>query len=310
MSTCESRPFTHGCLFSPRYENSDPSSLVEFSDDLYGNDVFAKALRNSLRDHGILAMQTGISDTPDEPGAAYSPLLRPLLTMQQLLQGAGFESIKSYNEAHGNFDAPWSYLIVFCNSHDQASWYANQAQVELLLASRAVSTVSGDFPFYYFDGSTMQEYQDATRLTQERFCRTEPTPKHCHEGQGFDLERDEEGRVQPSSTLIVHDDSFGILTRMANSSNSIVGSASDLWKAFEPFSHDDHGLSTVSFYGQHAFIVDGRRIGRIPNHSCEGNVLESSRNKSSAFFDPYLDRCAHGSPLCMYCCIMDCHSFI
>jgi hypothetical protein len=269
-------------------KNSDPSSLVEFSDGLYGNDVFAKALRNSLRDYGILAMQTGISPTPDEPGAAYNPLTRPLLTMQQLLHGVGFETIKSYSEAHGNFLAPWSYLVVLCNSHDQIAWYANQAQVDLRLASRAVPTVSGDFPFYFFDGSTMQEYQYASRLMQDMFCKTEPIPKHCHDGQDFDAERAAEEGVQPSSMLIATDDSLDIMTRVANSSSNLTGSVRDLWKSFEPFSYDNHdGLSTGSFYGQHAFLVDARRITRIvPNHNCD------DKKASSAFFDPYMDRYA------------------
>jgi hypothetical protein len=233
-------------------------------------------------------MQTGMADSVDEPDLAYNPKLKPLFKMRQLLEAAGFETMKSYNEMHGNFQAPWSFLVTFCDAQDGAAWYTNPAHVDLRLASRAVPTVSGDLPFYYFDGSTMQEYQDPSKLLQDTFCRTEPKAQHCcHEGQGCYRKRD--SVHHPS--LLIAPDSLDVMKRMANS-NDTAGSA--FWKSFEPFAQE-HGFST-DFYGQPAFLVDtGRRTRAVSNEVCIDTLMsrdepETCQHKTSAFFDPYMDR--------------------
>lgn len=176
------------CFSSPF---SDPSSSTDFSDILYGNENFISSLFNSLNDDGILVAQLGEDETIDSPGATYSPKKIAKMFIQKLKQH-GFQRIESYTEAHGDFLAPWGYMIAFkCADCSFSRWHSNQAMIDLEIQRRSVATVDGyaDSLFRYFDGATMMGYQYPSRVSEELFCRDQPTPKGCDRGHGLNPER-------------------------------------------------------------------------------------------------------------------------
>ena len=97
--------------------------------------------------------------------------------------------IMSYDEMHGGFMAPWTYIIAFMDYYD-SNWMLGEASIDLELRRRAVATNDGsDLPFRFFDGATMIGYQYPSRVREELFCRGEPKPPFCDLGHGFDPER-------------------------------------------------------------------------------------------------------------------------
>ena len=51
-------------------------------------------------------------------------------------------------------------------------------------------TLSGEPPFLYFDGATMESYRHPSKNSEVVFCRRQPMPDGCDEaGHGFDLDR-------------------------------------------------------------------------------------------------------------------------
>lgn len=276
------------------HDYSDPSSQVGFSDVLYGNLVFMQALKNALTAEGVLVFQSGIDHETNDPGDQYSDQGKALTKMKDLMEEVGFLKMKTYTETHGDFRSPWSFHIAFLDDWSQVAWYSNQAEIDLELSERAVDTVSGEFPFYYFDGSTMQEYQYPSRLSQEAFCRTEPVSKLCLEGQGFEPYRENApitafevktsaipnaGRgvhftqAFPAGTYLaietaVHGiyivpSTFALMEKMANAPAG--DPAPDMWSSFMPYAYG-YGFAT-DFYGQRAYIVDASILTFI-NHGC------------------------------------------
>lgn len=256
---------------------SDPSSQVGFSDVLYGKLAFIQAMKNSLTAEGVLIFQSGIDIETNDPGEEYTTQGQALSKMKSLLQEVGFDKMKSYSEMHGGFRSPWSFHIAFCDNWSQVLWYANQAEFDLELSKRAVSTVSGDFPFYYFDGATMQDYQYPSRLVQDAFCNRQPMTKFCREGQGFEPYRENApisslevkqsaipnaGRglhfkqAFPAGTYLaietaVHGiyfwpSTYELIEKMAHATADVA--APDLWKSFVPYAYG-YGFST-DFQGQ------------------------------------------------------------
>jgi hypothetical protein len=254
---------------------------------------FIQALKNSLSKDGILIFQSGIDTETSYAGDTYTGQGKSLNKMKHLLKEVGFEKMTRYAEMHGGFRSPWSFHVAFSNSRSQVSWYANPAEVDLQLSNRAVATVSGEFPFYYFDGATMQGYQFASRVAQESFCRTEKTDL-CLEGQGFDPHRENApisalevkqsaipnaGRglhfkqAFPAGTYLAIETAvhglyimpltFALMKKMANAPT--YASAPDLWKSFEPYAYG-YGFAT-DFYGDRAYIVDASILTFI-NHGC------------------------------------------
>jgi hypothetical protein len=292
-------PYSHLALL---YLNSDPDSQVGFSDVLYGNVQFIQSIKNSLTKDGVLIFQSGIDTETSYAGDPYTGQGRSLKKMKSLLQQVGFEKMTRYAEMHGGFRSPWSFHIAFCNFSTQVLWYDNPARVDLELSNRAISTVSGEFPFHYFDGATMQGYQYASRVVQESYCRVAKTDL-CVEGQGFDPHRANApitalevkqsailnaGRglhfkqAFPAGTylaietavhgLYILPRTFALLKKMANAPADAA--APDLWKTFEPYAYG-YGFAT-DFYGERAYIVDASVLTFI-NHGCNNtnNVGQS-----------------------------------
>eukprot|EP00523_Entomoneis_sp_CCMP467_P007398 CAMPEP_0168734392 /NCGR_PEP_ID=MMETSP0724-20121128/8790_1 /TAXON_ID=265536 /ORGANISM="Amphiprora sp., Strain CCMP467" /LENGTH=837 /DNA_ID=CAMNT_0008781495 /DNA_START=111 /DNA_END=2624 /DNA_ORIENTATION=- len=162
----------------------DPDSLVPFSDILYGDDGFIKAIATALNKDGIFLAQVGMS--AEEPEfSEYDKADLTLKGLEKLLEKNGAISEKSYNEAHGEFDQPWAFDIAFMSYEAKANFYAEEAMVNVRLAKRALPTKSGEFPFYYMDGATMMEYQYPNRIDEDAFCDQEPKPKSCASGKRF-----------------------------------------------------------------------------------------------------------------------------
>ena len=85
-------------------------------------------------------------------------------------------------KAHCGFRAPWMLVVAFKSYKTRARWYANGAEINLEVLKRRVKTKSGKNPFKYFDGATMVSYQVPSKPMEVAYCRQEPTPEDCHDG--------------------------------------------------------------------------------------------------------------------------------
>jgi hypothetical protein len=277
-------------------------------------------MKNALTKEGVLIFQSGIDVETSYPGDLYTGRGKSLNKMRSLLREVGFEKMTRYAEMHGGFRSPWSFHIAFCDGSSQVLWYDNAARIDLELSKRAVSTVSGDFPFHYFDGATMQDYQFASRVVQESFCRIEKT-EQCLEGQGFDPHRanapitafevkqsaiPNAGRgLHFKQALYIMPRTFALIEKMAHApANAAVP---DLWETFEPYAYG-YGYAT-DFYSERAYMVDTSILTFI-NHGCNStnnvgqrysvNELTADLDTmpqdfeqdsiESAFYDPFIDR--------------------
>jgi hypothetical protein len=175
---------THSCVravsSSKNIYSRDPSSLVGFSDVLYGNLALAQSMRNALTDQGILISQVGATDVLYDAGSQFNAEVRATKKMLQLFREVGFVYSLQYNELHCGFLAPWAFLISFLDATEtKTRWYSNPAAIDLELSKRAIATISGDFPCKYFDGATMATYQYPSRADQNVHCRSYPSSTGC-----------------------------------------------------------------------------------------------------------------------------------
>ena len=176
------------CSLHFETKNRDPSSAVEFSDILYDNAAFVRALSNALTDSGIIIAQVGEQDQQDDPGMEYSRRNNEHAFVEHLYNN-GFAVTKDYAESHGRFMAPWRFIINFKDRETLVKWYANDAEVDIQISKQLLRTKSGNIPLQFFDGGTMQTYQQPDRPSQNVYCRSgSPKPALCALGQGFDPE--------------------------------------------------------------------------------------------------------------------------
>lgn len=160
-------------------------------------------MHNALTENGILVAQLGIADRPFNPGHHHNAESDAVMRMVQLFEKVGFEYSTSYTEQHCGFHAPWSFFVFFRDeTSTKTRWYTNPSNVDLELSQRAVSTISGDFPFKYFDGATMMGYQYPTRAEQNVYCRTFPQAPGCRTARYLDALRrsDATTTVVPDTT--------------------------------------------------------------------------------------------------------------
>lgn len=135
----------------------------------------------------MLVSQVGESDDATEVGDHLSIMIGSELFKSDLEQH-GFQAVDFFEESHGGFMAPWTYLVAFKDSKSRRKWDSNQAEIDLNLQWRAMQTVDGSTPFRYFDGATMLGYQFPTRLDQDALCRNRPAPPLCLDDWGFSSE--------------------------------------------------------------------------------------------------------------------------
>ena len=168
------------------HRHSDPDAVVFFSDLLYDNAPFAKAMGNALNDDGIFIMQNGVaSDTKEIPKEYLSDKQYELMLINHLHDN-GLTNVYSYEDPAAGFLASWSYTIAFKTDTSTIRWFSNQAEVDARLQKRAMPTVSGELPFRYFDGATMMYYQYPSAVDEEVNCiQAAIPPKSCEEGKGF-----------------------------------------------------------------------------------------------------------------------------
>ena len=70
---------------------------MDFSDLLFNNEPFAKALHNSLNDEGVFIAQTGIANSLDDPSSLNGRDKHSFLFKTRLRE-AGFKTIKEYED--------------------------------------------------------------------------------------------------------------------------------------------------------------------------------------------------------------------
>lgn len=163
----------------------DPDSKTPFSDVLYNNKEFTKALYDALTEDGIFILQTGMAADGKELPASYQETSYERI-LERNLEAEGFVRMYDYADAHGGFLDVWTFMIAFKSFTSERRWFANQAQVDMELHRRSMPTKSGDTPFLYFDGATMASFQLPSRVTSDFKCKMNVHPGYCRENNGFD----------------------------------------------------------------------------------------------------------------------------
>jgi len=290
-----------------QFLRSDPNAVIDFSDVLYKHNKLTTALYNALGSEGILVAQVGENEYLTDP-------MRSLLRRGQLqtfianIEQAGFEGIKEYSEVHGGFLAVWKFLIAFKDGSCKSNWYANEAEIDLKVQHRSMPTALGDSPFRYFDGATMMVYQYPSRISEEVFCRSQPTPALCENGHGFDPERQNAPisalEVKPSSipnagrgvffkqafrkgTYIAIDEGVNdmmVLPFALEIIEAMLGTdMRHRWKVFEYYIYG-YGFYN-DFYGLTSSSVDPGILTFI-NHGCNGSNTMGATSVTEMTADP------------------------
>ena len=143
------------------------------------------ALSEALGEDGIFLAQVGETDEVGDSGEVWDTEDQ-MMSFRTGLKQAGFEDIIEYQESHGRFFGPWSFLVAMKNKNTRSRWFSNEAQFNARIVERGVSTRNGESPFRFFDGATMMGYQQPPRVDEVTWCREVPKPHGCNEQHGFD----------------------------------------------------------------------------------------------------------------------------
>ena len=201
----------------------DPNSETPFSDILYSNSDFAKALSYSLNVNGVLVSQTGESDMGFE-AAGQLRKKTGVAIFTSLLKKYGFKSVDMYEESHGGFLGTWSFLIASKDVKERTTrWDSNPAIFDLELQSRLTATNDGlESSLRFVDGATVMGYQFPPRTLQNTACRSCPTLSFCSEIVGLDPERPHASSqvwrvvANESSTMCNDDSPVAVLVAQGN----------------------------------------------------------------------------------------------
>jgi len=268
---------------------------------LYLNNDFTNSLTNALTDAGVFVAQMGGVEDLDDPGSHLTKKGPEKIFKESLFRKGGFETIETYEEAHGGFLLTWTYIIGFKDSFD-SNWNLSPAGIDLELHLRAMETKSGSVPFRYYDGAAMMGYQFPSRLRQEIFCRSEPTPPFCETGHGFDPERAnipvsafeaKESAIPnagrglytkvdiPEGSYLAIDEAvndmviFPATTELIQQFNDAKGFGKTCWQALEAYMFA-YGFET-EIIGGPAYSVDPG-IFTFMNHGCNGTHVTAFPN--------------------------------
>jgi hypothetical protein len=312
----------HQPLISRCLALSDQSSNVLFRDE-----DFITSISNALSTGGVLVAQVGQAGRMNDAPREFARRSVLDVNLVSDLKSHRFVKVRQYSEGHGGLLGPWTFMVAFNDERTSERWFATEAEVALATRERMLSTDSGSPPLRYFDGSVMRSYAFPSRVAEENFCRTDPSPSLCRSGHGFDPELPS----APASSLLASrgstDDGAGIGSAVFNESlNTYVAieesvndvtvlpkarrliqaaasgvNGSALWDALAAFVVEC-GLAT-SCYGDPALFV---RPGIAPARSvCNGtgggkhSSQESSETPaptvdwpllSAAVYDPFVDR--------------------
>jgi len=161
-------------------DSSDADRFVAIDGGLYKEQKFADSLYNGLTEDGVFVVQLGESnallDTTTEIGPA-----RDTANMMKALQNAGFESMHVYDEGHGHFGQPRSYLVCLKDSESRARWYQTAAEINIELHRRIYKSKSGKPALLHFDAPTMIGYQLPSKAQETAYCRTRDEMSDCDE---------------------------------------------------------------------------------------------------------------------------------
>lgn len=162
----------------------DPSSVVEFSDVLYDNINLVRAFSNSLGENGIFVAQVGEADNIDDPDSAHDRDVH-FNNFLNNLAAVGLASLMDFDDLHSRLQANWSFLLAMKNpAKSRSKWFRSEAQLQLELHRRNV--MNDTFPFHFFDGAGMLQYQFPSRVVEETWCRGVPANQCGTNGHGFD----------------------------------------------------------------------------------------------------------------------------
>jgi hypothetical protein len=272
-----------------RLLHRDPDSVVSFSDMLYDNAEFTRALSNALTEDGALVAQLGEASKFGDPGPEYTKLKYTKIFVDHL-QKNGLVKFTLYDEAACGFMAPWTYAVAFKSWDGFLHWNHNEAQVNQKLAQRAALTVDGRLPFRYFDGAAMTNYQHPNRITEVVFCRDDPQPGECAAQHGYDPDRPNAhssmfevkqsnipnaGRGLftkvdiPKGASMALEESVHCMLVMPTTTSIIHGMANsqslELWAPFDPYMFG-YGFG-FDVFGDVGYSIDPGRM-TFMNHGC------------------------------------------
>jgi hypothetical protein len=310
-------------------DHSDPNSVVSFSDILYQNNEYVSAIYNGLTRSGIFISQIGEDDFFNNAPDSYSPSGKPLIKFAQLLQAEGFQIMKRYSEAHGNFLAAWAFMVMWKDAQSAERWFASQAMIDLNIQKRILPTIDGREPLKFFDGATMMSYQYPSRVNQEVFCRESPSPRFCDDGHGLDprLPNAPASYLNVQKSNISHA-GLGVFAREMIPVNAYIAAEeaahslvvqSPQWRLLEAFENEYNSMKDyISHFGHSNDLYGGTAFAaHMPvlaflNHGCnrefaigqsdstdemaadpkhfQSDAVSLSRSLQSIFNNPFVDR--------------------
>jgi len=281
----------------------DPQDDVPFAKVLYESMRFTKSLYNSLNDNGLIVFQVGAS--PDSDSGPDESTDQMKASLQTNLEKSGFHSIHLYEESHCEFEDPWSFLVAIKSKEGRKNWYSNIAEIDLEIHSRILRTYSEKPNLKFFDGATMQIYQNPHRVFENVFCRSDPKPESCYyldsEVEKEDIIPMSDFEVKMSSTA--ENSGRGVYTKVEIEEGSFIGMEEStqnvfFWPSTVHILHnvlrldDDSAVEDVLDYmdgygwqsnlmgGEEEYGVDSG-IHTFVNHGCKGtfNICSSNIEK-------------------------------
>jgi spermidine synthase len=104
-----------------------------------------------------------------------------------------YEQARATGSSSNSSSGGINFLVVFTELSGKASWYANEALVNLKLRQRLVSSNTGNekdesilLPLVYFDSAVMMSYRYPPRRSENLFCHFHEHLDECQAGHGFD----------------------------------------------------------------------------------------------------------------------------
>jgi len=225
----------------------DPQDTVDFAVALYQNVDFWKSLYNALTDDGILVAQLGSASELIDPGQEYDKEQQNRHYVIRMLQIIGFQSLHCYEEAHCEFEDPWTFLVACKSTACRSNWYRNPGEVDLDIHQRLRRTISKQSPLSYFDGSTMASYHIPHKASEAVYCRDFPIPQECMFHHSF-YSRD---NMKYSSDIGMNAYDIGKVVRISSSSSDTLYRTQEAY-SLEPvkyfFQLLDHKPEKENFY--------------------------------------------------------------
>jgi hypothetical protein len=161
---------------------------------LFRDEDFIAAVSNALSPGGVLVAQIGKAGRMNDAPSEFARWSVVDVGLASDLQNHRFVKARQYSEGHGGLMGPWTFMVAFKDERTSERWFATEAEVELATRERLLP-----LPLSYFDGSIMRSYSFPSRVAEENFCRTDPSPSLCRAGHGFDPERPS----APASSLVI-----------------------------------------------------------------------------------------------------------